>query len=1071
VLSLFVRRRVFALMLNLAVVVIGLICYFTLGVDLYPKIAFPIVTVGIQMPGAPPQVMEQQVTRVVEDAVAVIGGLDHITSTSMSGYSSVVIQFQLSKDINVATQEVRDKVNAQINNLPSEIQTPVIDKVDQNSQPVISVVMSGRDMRTLTQIAKDQITDPLQSVDGVGQVNLMGAETRQINLDLDYKKMYAYGVSVTDVKNAVSQQNKEAGGGSIRSPLFDYQMRTMGLLTSPEQFNDIVVKVVDNIPILLKNVGRAYDGVADITSVSRLDDQMALTLQVVKTSDANTVKVVEGVKARVAEIEKSLPPGVKLRLAADQSVFIQESVDEIVQHLVLGSLLASLMVLVFLGDLRSTVIATIAIPCSVIGGFIVMAIFGYTLNQISLLAMALVVGIVIDDAVVVLEEIHRLMDEEDLSPFDAACKGIQSIGFAVMATTLSLVVIFLPIAFMPGILGAYFSSYGVIMAATIMISMFVSFTFTPMLCAVLLRHKKGVKTKSWFYDLFFDRPYTWLLHFTLRFRFLVILLCAGVAVWGWFALQHTGKDFVQDQDDNTVTVTVKLPAGRSIAVNDEVVRGIAAAIRKRVPYVDYTLYYLGGDASSGADTTKATITVQMEEYADRALHKPVYTTFDAQVKCREILRAYPTLRSSVTVGSGGQADFQCVISGPSLDVLSKSSDRLMADLRKHAGFVDVDTDLDLGAPEIRVYIQRERAARLGVNFYDAASTVQALIGGVKVSSYYEGKDRYDVKVRLRPSQRERATVIDYLTVPTSSGTLVPMSNVARVEWGLAPTSIRHYNRQRQVTVSANLVGLPLQSAMSFGQDLVKTMGLGADYHVQWSGNGQYMTQMLLVFLAAFLVSVVFMYMVLASQFESLVDPLIILATLPLCFPFALFSLDVTHNTLNIFSTLGLFLLVGVVKKNAIFQIDTTKALIAEGRALYEAIIEANRIRLRPIVMTTVTLVVAMLPVAAAGANGWTRAPMAIVIVGGQSLSLILTLLVIPALYSYVHDFWGKKYRAERTAKTESEAPRPTGSATVAIAREGGPTRRLSRVEGSTATLPRVEEERDPDDVFGGDGGS
>lgn len=1049
--SVFVRRRIFALMLNLAVVVIGLICYLMLGVDLYPKINFPIVTIAVQMPGAPPEVMEQQVARVVEDAVSVLGGLDNTSSQSSTGYCGVTVQFQMSKNINLAVQEVRDKVNAELNNLPAEIMTPVIDKVDTAAIPVISVVLSGLDGRALTRLANDKIKDSLQSVDGVGQVNMIGAQTRQINLELDYKKMQAFGVSVSDVKNAVSQQNKEVGGGTLRSPLFDLNMRTMGLLTSAAQFDDVIVKIVNGTPLTFHNVGRAVDGTEDVTSISRYNDEPALTLQILKTGDANTVTVVNTVKSRVAEMQKTLPPGVKMILAADQSVIITESVQDILQHLILGSLLASLMVLLFLGDVRSTIIATVAIPCSIIGGFIVMVIFGYTLNQITLLAMALVVGIVIDDAVVVLEEIHRLMDTENLTPREAAEKGIQTIGFAVMATTLSLVVIFLPIAFMPGILGAWFSSYGVLMAATIMISMFVSFTLTPMMCSVLLREKNAVEKETWvdrlpkflrlpmgaiiwvlkiplrilgallavavrafaiFYTYLVERPYIGLLRFTLHYRLLVIFLCLGITAWGVYLYQRMGQDFTQAQDENTVSITLRLPPSRSIYANDDAMRGIMAELRRDIPQTDYTLSTIGGDTASGSESNVGSITIQLKPFEERAHHKPLYTVFEAQATCRRILSHYPEIRSSVTVGDSGGAGFSCVISGPDLALLSKAATTLVDTLKNKPGFVDIDSNLSVSAPELQVYVERERAAHLGVNFLDAASTVQSLIGGVKVSSFYEGKDRFDVKLRLRPSQRERANVIENLTVPNSKGVLIPMSNVVRVKEGLAATTIRHYNRQRQVTVSANLVDFPLLTAMDFGKKTVKDMKLGGAYTVDWQGNGQYMQSILLVFAVTFMVSVVFMFMVLASQFESLTDPLIILATLPLCLPFAFLSLSVTHNTLNIFSILGLFLLVGVVKKNAIFQIDTTREMLAAERPLYESIIEANRIRLRPIIMTTVTLVVAMLPVAMAGANGWTRAPMAIVIVGGQTLSLVLTLIVVPALYSFVHDFSGRKYRSE-----------------------------------------------------------
>lgn len=1015
-LSLFVRRPIFALMINVAISVVGAICYFTLNVDLMPKVSFPVVAVQIQLAGAAPQVMEQQVTRQVEDAVAQLGGLDYIKSTSTTGFSATYVVFQLSKDPNVASQEVRDKVDGILNNLPKDIQTPIIQKIEESATPVISLVISGPQAPgELTEIARNQIKNAISSVDGVGQVNLVGAQVRQVNVELDHKRLQGYGVAVSDVTRAVGQQNQEAGGGVLQSNLFQLPMRTRMLVDSIPELNDVVVKTSGDIPILLSDVGAVEDGTQDVTSISRLDDTRALTLQVVKNTDANTMNVIDGVKKRVKDLETEVPAGVKMVLTQDQSIFIQDSVHDILEHLVLGSLLAGLMVLLFLGNVRATLISAVAIPCSLLGGFVAMRVFDQTLNQITLLALALVVGIVIDDAVVVLEEIVRLMDEEGLAPFPAAEKGIQTIGFSVLATTLSLAVIFLPIAFLPGIVGAYFVGYGITMATTIMVSMVVSFTLTPMLCSVFLKPTKHAKRRGpGFYEHFLDRPYAWLLYASLRMRFLVILACVGVIAWGVWLYQHVGQDFVAPQDDGTLNVKITAPGGNSVFLIDRMVTAIAQKIRKEVPEVDYTLTTVGGDITSGARSNQAQIFVQMKPWDERAKHRPTYTVFHAQRKIRGMLAAYPMLRSSVLLG---QADFQCVLRGPDLDVLTRSAQQLVAELRKTPGYADVDTDQDPPLPEADVYVDRDRAFRLGVQPLDVAQTVQTLIGGNKVSSFYAGDERLDIVVRLKPDQRTEAQVIPELMVSDSQGNLVPLADLVQVVWQPSATVVNRFNRQRQVTVLCNLDGVALGQAMKHGEDLVQAMKLPPEYSVTWSGNAQYMAPTLLVFAASFLVSVVFMYMVLASQFESFMDPAIILATLPLSIPFAFFSLLVTGKTLNIFSALGLFLLIGVVKKNAIFQIDTTRVLLAEGKPLYHAMLAANRLRLRPILMTTVTLVVAMAPVAMSGANGWTRSPMAIVIVGGQALCLLLTLVVVPVLYSYAHDFRGRLYREEMAGRS------------------------------------------------------
>ena len=984
-----------ALMLNLCMVVVGLLCYFTLGLDLMPKIDFPVVTVTVVLPGGSPEVMEQQVTRLVEDAVAQLGGLDYIKSTSSTSLSSVVVVFNLNKNGDVATQEVRDKVAGITNNLPRDIETPIVQKVDLAAQPVISVVLSGQmDIGRLTLFANDTIKDALSSVDGVGRVSLVGGQARQINVFLDHTRLAGYGVAVQEVQDAISRQNLEVAGGTLRDSLSQTPMRTRTLLDSVDDVDDVVVKVVNGVPIPLRAVGHAEDGLQDATSVSRLDEDRALTLQVVKSSDANTVKVIEGVKARVRDLSRELPPGVKLTLTQDQSVFIEESVHEILEHLVLGSLLAGGMVWLFLGSLRATLISVVAIPCSLLGGFVAMAAFSMTLNQITMLALALVVGIVIDDAVVVLE--------------DAAEKGIQAIGFSVLAITLSLVVIFVPIAFLPGVVGRYFAGYGITMATTITISMLVSFTLTPVLCAKFLKPSKPRQGEG-LYDRLLGQPYAWVVHQCLRFRFLVILACVGVAGWGVWLYGHVGQDFVAPQDGGTLRVKITAPPGNSVEAMDRMVSAIARRIRREVPQVQSTLMTVGGDANSGTPVNRAEIFVQMNPWDERVRQKPTCTVFDAQRATRRLLADYPDLRTSTLFE---ETDFQCVLRGPDLEVLSSAADRLRKELRQRPGFVDVDLDQDPSAPEANVYIDRAVAFRMNVQPLDVASTLSTLIGGTNVSSFFVGKDRLDVVVRLQPEQRTRAEVIPQLMVPDSSGRLVPLADLVRVDWQQAPALVNRYNRQRQVTVLSNLDGLALGQAMATGKKLVEDMGLPATYTVEWQGNGQYMAPTLMAFGISFLVSVVFMYMVLASQFESYVDPAIILTTLPLALPFALYSLLVAGATLNIFSALGLFLLVGVVKKNAIFQIDTTRELMAHGKPLYHALVESNRTRLRPILMTTVALVVAMLPVALAGANGWTRSPMAIVIVGGQSLSMLLTLVVVPVLYSYVHDPLGRKWREE-----------------------------------------------------------
>lgn len=1006
--STFIRHPVLSVMINLSLVVIGLFCYVNLGVDAYPQIQFPIVTIATSLDGAGTEEIESEITKRIEDQVAVIGGIYFVSSTTQEGLSSVTVQFVLEKDINVAVQEVRDKVSLIRNSFPTGTKDPIIQKIDANSIPVIMLAVYGeRDPKEITELCRQQVKDYIQSVEGVGQVNMMGAQYREVEVIIDANKLNSYKIPIAKVEQAIIDQNTEIPGGRITSRLNEYTLRTSGRLTNIDSFNEIIIDQIKNTPVKLKDIGYVIDGEKELRTLSRLNGKSTITLQVIKNTDANTVDVCRRIKARVEELKGLLPSDIHVEVVQDQSIYIEKDVHDIMIHLFLGGGLACLMVFLFMKSLRSTFIAAIAIPISIIATFSIMKACKFTLNNVTLLALALVVGIVIDDAIVVLENIWRFIEEEGKPPLEAAIAGIEDVGFAVLATTLSLIVLFLPIAFMPGLVGRYFQSYGITMAFAIFFSMVVSFTLTPMLCSKLLKtpKKKGKPDKL---TLLLQDMYEALLKFCLKFRWLVLLIVFVTLWWGFGLIQKVGSEFITNEDTGDYNISVKLPKGWPMERTSRALKPIEEELLKLkdIKYVVTTIGTStgGSDDNEGSNIAQANIYVRMIEYDKRKNN----TVFQSMKEARKILRKYKLFRTAVQmaqgVGSSSDDDFTFSIQGPDLDVLYKSSQELLKRFSKITGFVDLDTDLDMASPEVKVKIDRDIATDIGINIKSASSALRTMVGGEKISSFQEGKWMYDVRIRLDEKDRNTPEAIKKLYIASDDGKkLIYLSGIADITKGFGPSTIKHYNRQRMVTVMANLEDYPLVKAMNQAEKYVKELNLPSTYSIAYQGSSKYVGETFQAFAIAFLLAVIFMYMVLASQFENYLDPLIILLTLPLSIPFALFALFITHKTLNMFSALGLFLLFGIVKKNAILQIDHYNKLCREGVPHYEAILRANRERLRPILMTTATLVIGMMPVAVAGPDGAARSPMAVVVVGGQSLCLILTLVLIPVVQSYIED--------------------------------------------------------------------
>jgi HAE1 family hydrophobic/amphiphilic exporter-1 len=1029
-----IRRPVFAAMIIMALVVVGVASYLRLGVDRFPSVDLPTVSVRTILPGASPEEIETEVSQRIEEVVNTVEGIQELRSISVQGMSIVIVTFSLDRDIDVAAQDVRDRVATVVRDLPRDADPPIISKFNNDSSPVMSIALSAnRSLRELTELADKVVKIQLERSAGVGDVFIVGGLSRAINVWVDADRLAAYQIPITAVRNAIVRQNADVPGGNVTAGAHEQVLRTMGRIVDPKGFNDLVIATVNGAPVRVRDIGWAEDGTKEQRSVARLNGVPTVTLEVRRQSGANTVEVIEGVKAKLAQIAPQLPADVKLEVIRDQSRYIYNALHEINLHLILGSILASLVVLVFMRSWRSTLIAAVAIPTSVVSTFGMMRALNFTLNSVTMLALVLMVGVVIDDAIVVLENIFRFVEEKRMRPFEAARAATAEIGLAVMATTLSLVVIFIPVSFMSSISGRFLYQFGITAAVAVMVSLLVSFTLTPMMSARLLRSEDAAgghgvaKSRRGFYALL-DRNYERILAMAMRHRAVVATLALGVIISAVPLYRGVRQDYIpSDVDEAEFDVNVTAREGVSLAAMDEVMRAIEAEVRS-TPGVRLVLATAGSNGFLN-NVNSGTMYVRIAPHEERTitpariwrgiLHgdpleafRGNYSQRDVMQEIRNRLRKYRDLRTAVrnapsfNIG-GGNFDIDFVLRGPDLQALANYAEQLRQKSQQ-LGIIDADTTLKLDKPELRVEIDRERAADLGVSTDDIATALRLMVGGdQRVSRFHDPSvnDDYDVQLRLSEPDRNNLNSISRLYVPRQNGQLVRLDNLVRIVPAQTASRIDRLDRQRQVSLRAQVApGYGLADRLEVLRNAVKEMNLPPGYTTSVSGRGRELERTFREFVWAFLLSIIFMYMILASQFESLVHPLTILLSLPLSIPFALLSLWLTSNTLNLYSALGILVLFGVVKKNAILQIDHMNNLRREGMERTAAILQANRDRLRPILMTTLALVAGMLPLAlGSGPGAEERRAIAVVVIGGQSLSLLLTLIVTPVAYSLFDD--------------------------------------------------------------------
>ena len=1049
-----IRRPIFTAMLVTAPIVLGLASYPRLGVELFPNVDLPLVTVTTTLRGASVEEMETGVTKPIEEIVNTVAGIEQLRSTTREGMSQLTIEFALEKNGAVAAQEVDAKVRTILSQLPEGTDAPIIDKFALDAAPVLTVAVSGkRDPREITEIARRRIKEDLESLSGVGAVILVGGRQRAIQISIDTDRLQKYEqLTIEDVRQALIRENQEQPGGRIDQGPRELVLRTMGRVREPADFAELIVANRHGQPIRIKDIGTVTDSFEEPRGVSRLwtktdgahepesrlekrAGNLAVTLIVQKQSGTNTVAVVERVKRRLEEIREILPEDIDVQIIRDQSRFIENSIHEVQVHLLLAAVLVSLTILLFMRDWRTTLIATLSIPTSMIATFAFMYVMGFTLNNITMLGLILAIGIVVDEAVVVHENIFRHMEEYGLSAREAAASATQEIATAVVATTLSLLVIFIPVVFMGGRVGRFFSSFGYVVAFSILMSMFISFTMTPMLCSRFLKAEDAQHlSKSGFVWRTVEGFYMFCLRFSLRHRWIIVLASVGVLLSTPYLMSIVGKDFVPRDDTSEFEVAVTLPEGCSLERADEALTEVETRLRQ-LRGVEKTLITIGdttGRTVRGqGEVTRATIYCRLTDLRDRE-----FSQFEVMGDARRILLDYPDLRAAVQdVAAISGAGFRQVmvdlnLRGPDMIRLQEFSEKITAWMKSQGYFVDVDTSLSFRKPEVRIVPNRERASDLGVSIQAISTTTNVLVGGDPVSKYKEADQQYDVWLRADRSFRDDPSEIARLTVPSNKPGVgvVELGNVAAFEEAQGPGTIERSSRQRQVVISANLEGKALGEAVAALGDYAQTLDLPADYQWEFIGQAKSLKETNANFLVAFGLAFLFMYMILAAQFESLVHPITILLALPLTIPCAILSLILLRTSLDIYAMFGLFMLFGIVKKNGILQVDYTNVLRQRGLPRDQAILDANAVRLRPILMTTVMLVAAMIPMAMGeGPGAASRAGMAKVILGGQLLSLLLSLLLTPVAYSLWDDLTVAMKRFGSRFAGNAVLPTPTDS--------------------------------------------
>jgi HAE1 family hydrophobic/amphiphilic exporter-1 len=1044
-----IKRPIITVVTMIALVVFGLASLSRLDTDEFPAIDAPIVFVGIAYPGASPDVVEREVVTRLEDKISGISGIDKINSTSRDGFAQIIVQFVFSKPVDQATQDIRDAISALRSQLPAEILEPIIQRFDPNQLPIVSLALTSTVLSTpeLTQLADQGIAGELRAIAGVAQVNVVGGDSAQLNINVRPRDLAAFGVGIDQVVNAVRAQNLAAPVGQVNSAMEQRSIRLEGRFEHPEEFNQLVIAQRGGALITLGQVATVEAGAAEPNSAALFNGTQAIGLDIVKSREYSTTAVADLIKARIDELQKTLPSGTRLEVVRDAGVRVRNSVRNVVEALVEGAVLTVLVVFLFLNSWRSTVITGLALPVSVLTSFVPLAIFGFTLNTMSLLGLSLAIGILIDDAIVVRENIVRHV-ELGRDHMTAAHEGTDEIGLAVAATTFSIVAVFAPVGFMPGVAGQWFKPFALTIACAVLVSLFVSFSLDPMLSAYwpdpqLEAHERRnpIARALDRFNVWFDRQadrYKGLIAWALDHRWTMVVL-AAMSFFGAIALQIVigAFAFVPVSDLSELNIAIETPPGSSLDYTTLKAEEVARMIRTRSEVL-YTYTTVGSSSGTG-EVDNASIYVKLKPKNQRSLSQDA---IGEQLRTRMHLLGGATAYIYASGFGGAQKQLQLQLQGPDPNVLGQLADRIAALVRETPGAVDVGLSTRGQKPELNVRVNRGLAGTLGVNLGQLAQSLRFAFAGVDAGTWVDptGISRY-VHVRLVPQARENASDLGQLPVvvapSVTSGTtqpgaggsmtppVVPLNQVATITPSFGPAQIDHYQRQRVITIGANVEGA------SFGnvsQDVMRKVGkiqMPAGYRVSAGGQAESQSQVFGSIFTALGIAVMLMYLILVVQFGSFLDPLAILISLPLSLIGVVLALLITRDSLNLMSLIGVILLMGIVAKNAILLIDFAKwAHKDRGVDRREALIEAGRIRLRPSMLPTLALIAGMIPVALGlGEGADFRAPLGRAVIGGVITSTILTLVVIPTVYEIL-DEWreGLFARFRRSAPVRHPVP-------------------------------------------------
>jgi HAE1 family hydrophobic/amphiphilic exporter-1 len=1014
-----IKRPIFATVMILALVVLGIFSYRRLSVEMFPNVEFPVISVVTVFTGASPETVERELSKRIEEAVNQVAGVKHVFSTSREGVSTVVIQFRLEEKVNDCAQEVRAKIASIRGTLPTAIEEPIIQKLDFNASPIAALAVQSSTLtpRELTVLVEKKIKKRFESVAGVGKVDMVGGQKREINVDLDPVRLDSLGMGVNDVVNGIKSENTNTPLGRITKGQAEYPLRIDGKPERADQYRKMVVIQKNGRPITLGEVARVSDGIEEKRKLALVNGQPAIGLDIYKQSGGNQVELVDTVKKVMAKVQKELPPGVTISLVRDGSIMTRDSLADVKETLIIGGILTVLIVFCFINSWRSTVITGVTLPISVISSFIIMNAMGMTLNVMTLMALSLAIGMLIDDAIVVRENIVRHL-EMGKDHMEAARFGTSEIGLAVFATSMSIVAVFIPVAFMKGIVGRFFYQFGISVAFAVLVSLFVSFTLDPMLSSRwhdpsihLQGKRKGIARWLEIFNSWFDRSadrYRGAIAWALDHRKTVMALAFASFVAGIMIFGTLESSFMAPEDKGEFQVAFKTAPDASMTETEGRMKDVLAAVTAS-PEVDHTYATIGaGDSGTVRD---GLLYVKLKE---RNLRKKNQFTLQREVRAR--LQKVAGITFSIEeVGQigGSQKPLNINLKGDDLTVLKQLGARLKEELYKVPGIVDLSMTLENDIPEYRMRVDRDKALSVGVTTNDIVGVVGRMVGGEAISTYEdEDGDAVDVRVRLPELLRQNPSQIQDLkiSIPNGSGgiKLIPLASLSSTVVAASPTEINRRDLARQITVSSNLDQLPVGTAAKYVEAASKRINMPPGYSIDLSGEAEDMAESFGYMGESLLLAVLFVYLILAAQFESFFEPLAIMLSLPLSIVGMAGMLKLTGDTINIMSLIGLIMLMGLVTKNAILLVDYAKVLQQrDGMQRREAVILAGRTRLRPIIMTTLAMIFGMLPLfLAIGAGAEGRAPMARAVVGGLITSTFLTLLVVPVMYTLMDDFGG-----------------------------------------------------------------